>query len=750
MTDPQHRRKIAIIMFTDIVGYSALTQKNESLALELLEEHRQLLRPLFLQNDGREVETAGDSFFVEFVSALHATECAIKIQKVIFERNRLQPKERVIQIRIGLHLGDVVYMGKNVHGDGVNIGARIMPFARPGGICISEDIARQIQNKVDLPIVKLGMGELKNIQLPVKIYRVVMPWEKRHGFWEQIHFALKRKRIRYTLASTFSILILGMLFIWRQYHQVPEENKSIAVLPLKLIGDSREDEYLADGITQNMILHLSRTSHLLTISEISSFLYKNSELSDSTIASELGVRFLLKGNFRSTTTIVQLTLSIKDTKYNTDVWKNFFEFRRSEIFANEAQIASKIAQFFDLDYSNTKILTQTVSSQAYELYLKGLYQSRNIGKDANSLAIEYFSEALKVDSKFVDCIVALAHSQAFRYEQNWDTSEKLLIESESNCKHILEIEPENSNAIAILGFIELLKGNQLLAVDRFQEALEKDPSNGVALDNLAKLNLRVLNNPAKGVTLYKKLLEIRPTDWLLNMNLGIGYALLKNYPEAFNSFRKAISLNSREPDVWNNLGYAYEKIANYDSAVVCYSKVLDLDPTNQLAYESMTSLSLALRKFSTAESILIKGTTYLQGKYEMHYLLGIALSFDGKGIAAREKFQDGLALLDRKIKKNPKVGIMYAQKGLFLARLGRGPEAIQTAELAIKLDSMNSDIALNISRIYAILEKKGKMLEWFDKARSMSPEFDAAFIATAIDFEKYRKDPDLLLVARQE
>ncbi len=172
----QEQRKLAAIMFTDMVGYSAAAQKNEALALELLEEHRQLLRSLFPRFDGREIETAGDAFFVEFSSTLRATQCAIAIQKLLHDRNQATTLDKSIRLRIGLHVGDVVVRGSNVLGDGVNIAARIEPLAQPEGICVSEDVARQIQNKIDVRLHKLAKSELKNIQLPVEIYAIELPW----------------------------------------------------------------------------------------------------------------------------------------------------------------------------------------------------------------------------------------------------------------------------------------------------------------------------------------------------------------------------------------------------------------------------------------------------------------------------------------------------------------------------------------------------------------------------------------------
>lgn len=174
----QEHRKLAAIMFTDMVGYSSIAQQNESLALALLDEQRQLLRSLFPAFGGREIETAGDAFFVEFASALNAVECAVEIQKQLHARNETAPQERRIRLRIGLHVGDVVVRGSSVLGDGVNIAARLEPLAPPEGICLSEDVARQIRNKTTLPLRRLGKAELKNIQLPLEIFTVELPWSE--------------------------------------------------------------------------------------------------------------------------------------------------------------------------------------------------------------------------------------------------------------------------------------------------------------------------------------------------------------------------------------------------------------------------------------------------------------------------------------------------------------------------------------------------------------------------------------------
>ena len=172
-------RRLAAIMFTDMVSYSAAAGQNEALAMELLQEHRRLLRPEFARYNGQEIKTVGDAFLVEFVSAVQATECAVAIQRLLWERNAKAEANRRILLRIGLHLGDVIHEQNDVFGDGVNIAARIQPLAEPGGICLSEDVANQIRNKLDCPVVPLhDAPPLKNIERALQVFRVVLPWEE--------------------------------------------------------------------------------------------------------------------------------------------------------------------------------------------------------------------------------------------------------------------------------------------------------------------------------------------------------------------------------------------------------------------------------------------------------------------------------------------------------------------------------------------------------------------------------------------
>jgi class 3 adenylate cyclase/CheY-like chemotaxis protein len=213
------QRRLTAIMFTDMVGYSALTRKSEPLALELVEQHNVLLRQRFMEYGGREIKAMGDGFMVVFASALDAVRCAVVIQSAVHERNANVPPGQGFHVRIGVHVGDVVHRGDDVFGDGVNIASRIECLARPGGICVSEQVVNLIRHAIGRPLIKLGNAALKNIPTPVRVYYVGLPWEEHPvPLRDRLSFACFHKRRTLSFAdltnAAFVATVAGLV-IWQ-------------------------------------------------------------------------------------------------------------------------------------------------------------------------------------------------------------------------------------------------------------------------------------------------------------------------------------------------------------------------------------------------------------------------------------------------------------------------------------------------------------------------------------------------------
>ncbi len=228
-------RRLGAIMFTDLVGYSAISQRDESLALQLLEEHRTILRPIFPRYHGKEIKTMGDAFLVEFTNAMDATNCAVEIQKAVHARNDLHEGDRRIVIRIGIHLGDIIHSGNDVLGNAVNIASRVEPLAEPEGVCITQSVYDQVKNNVDFPIEELGPKMLKNVEGKLIIYQIVMPWSYRQSISRES----------------------------KSIEQRPLQR--IAVLPFVNMSPDPNDSYFADGMTEELIDKLAQSKSLKVI-----------------------------------------------------------------------------------------------------------------------------------------------------------------------------------------------------------------------------------------------------------------------------------------------------------------------------------------------------------------------------------------------------------------------------------------------------------------------------------------------------
>src|SRR6266404_4397699 len=443
MVTPTEERKLAAIMFTDMVGYSALAQRDDKVALELLEEHRRLLRELFPPFHGTEIKTIGDAFLVEFGSALEAAQCAIEIQRTLAKRNHDVTSDRRIELKIGIHIGDVVHRGGDVYGDGVNIASRIEQLAGAGGICVSMDVERQIRNALEARFEKFGSADLKNIKLQMDLFRIVLPWEK--GVKSPAKQTSKKSPILIPIAVVIIVIALlgGWLLIQRgkknqqsvtaQTASVAPVNapdqKSVAVLPFVNLSDDKGSEYFSDGVSEELLTVLQKIPGLHVAARTSAFSFKGKNATAQEIGQKLGVAHLVEGSVRKSGEAVRIAARLTRADTGEELWSENFTRNLKDVFAVQSELAETIvAQVRDRLPGGTagpadkeKIQAEvqaaekggTKSVEAHQHYLQGrFYRDRHSEKSAREALVAY-QHATELDPGFALAWAGLAQTHAW-------------------------------------------------------------------------------------------------------------------------------------------------------------------------------------------------------------------------------------------------------------------------------------------------------------------------------------------------
>jgi TolB-like protein/class 3 adenylate cyclase/tetratricopeptide (TPR) repeat protein len=390
MTEPNPKRRLAAIMATDVVGYSKLMQSDEAAALAALGTIREAIRSQIGHHCGRVANTAGDSVLAEFGSAAEAVSCATGLQDTLLKDGAV----RHLQVRIGIHLGDVVEKGGDLFGSAVNIAARLEGIAPPGGIVVSGAVRDSIAGKLAASFTDLGLKTLKNIQEPLRAYRL--------------------------LPATGSMSI-GLP---RAGEALPLPPKpSIAVLPFENLSGDREQEYFADGIVEEIITALSRFRGLFVIARTSSFAYKGRPIDVKQIGRELGVRYILEGSVRKAGSKVRITGQLIDTSTGAHLWADRFGGALEDIFDLQDQVTASVVGAITPKLEQAEIertrSKPTENLDAYDHYLRGLAGVHQWTKESTEDALSNFYRAIELDSNFAGAYGMAARTYALRKGGGW-------------------------------------------------------------------------------------------------------------------------------------------------------------------------------------------------------------------------------------------------------------------------------------------------------------------------------------------
>lgn len=551
----EEQRRVAAIMLTDIVGYTAMTQRNESLSLQLLQAHNELLRPSFSRHGGREIKTIGDAFLVEFESARDAYNCAIDVQQLLHNYDKNIPsKDMQILVRIGIHVGDVVHQENDVFGDAVNICSRIQPLAPPGGICVSEEVRDEILDASPFELRKLPTPELKNVMRRVEVYQVLLPWSSSSESAQP-----KSKKS----SSTASISI----------------KKRLAVLPLSSIGAEASDEYFADGVTEELITVLSNIKDLRVIARSSVIRYKGVH-DIAEIGKELNVGSIIDGSIRKSGNKVRISVHVSDVATKEQVWAKNYDYDMSDVFFVQTDIAKQVSKALKVKLRTAEKARierkETESVDAYTLYLNGRFLLHKRTKQAMLEAAKYFENAVQMDRNFARAYSGLADSYLLLGSYGYLQAKEAYTKAKDFVSKALDLDQKLEESHNSLGFLlEAYYYDFKGARSEFEHAIELNPSNSQAHHWYA-INLAISKDLKRAIEELEKAKSVDPLSPQIGGILGGFYTYVGRDEDALRCWEEVLRFNPDNVPVYLNRGVFYAKRSFKELALADMKKGLRL------------------------------------------------------------------------------------------------------------------------------------------------------------------------------
>ncbi len=602
-------------MFTDIVGYTAIMQNNESFAMQVLQRHNQMMRPVFLKHNGKEIKTIGDSFLVEFESALEAVLCAVDIQSLLHSYNKASGATWKFNIRIGIHLGDVIHRENDVFGDAVNIASRIRPLAEPGGICVSEQVYYQVRNKIPHELLKLEHADLKNVIYSLEVYKVSLAWKTR------------AEAVSQTPAIPFK--------------------KRLAVLPLSNMSPDPQDEYFADGMTEELITVLSNIKDLRVIARTSVMRYKGSNRSIAEIGKELNVGSILEGSIRKIGNRVRVNVQVVDAANEEHVWANIYDREIGDIFTVQSDIARQVSRSLKAKLhaiEKERIRKKpTESIDAYTLYLKGRFALHGRNKQAFEEAMHFFEAAISKDPGYARAYAGLADSLLIIGSYGYQDPKVAYPKARDHVSRALELDENLSEAHASLGLLlETYYYDFSAAKAEFEHAISLNPSYAQARHWYA-INLSIFDRVDEAIVELEKARDADPLSPQIGTVLGGLYLYRGRDEDALKTWENVLMSNPDNVPLYLNRGVYYAKMSRKEEALADIDKALGLSSGSAVVKCLLGYVYAALGQRDEALAILEEIRMSSQQEYVSPFHLSMVYAGLGdteKSIQAIEKAID--------------------------------------------------------------------------------------------------------------
>ncbi len=472
-------RRLVAILAADVVGYSRLMEADEVGTLGALKGHRdELINPRVADHHGSIVKLMGDGALVEFASVVDAVECALAIQRGMAERNAEITKERRIDLRIGVHLGDVIVESEDIYGDGVNVAARLEGLSEPGGICISQQAFDQIETKLDLRYEDLGDQRVKNIARPVHAYRIRPDsTQPRRAFFH---------KARRNLAAIAALLVLGLAAVmaWQFWSPEPASaTSSIAVLPFDNIGGEESTGLLADGITEDIITDLARFPEFEVVARHSTEVHKGKAVDVREVGRALNVRYVLEGSIQRQQGRVRIAAQLLDAASGNHLWSERWDRPAEDVFAVQTEIAELVAN--QLGGGTGLVLRaernlarrkRPENLTAYELYLLGGEKLEQLTPESIGESIRLLTRAVELDPGLARAWVELYHAHSLSRYFGIEDAETAMEAGMNAAKRAVALDPGDAEAHSVLGSALAERGESALAKASFDTSLRLAPN----------------------------------------------------------------------------------------------------------------------------------------------------------------------------------------------------------------------------------------------------------------------------------
>jgi TolB-like protein/class 3 adenylate cyclase/Tfp pilus assembly protein PilF len=522
-------RRLAAILAADVAGYSRLMGQDEEGTHERLKAHlRELVDPKIAQHRGRIVKNTGDGFLADFPSVVGAVRCAVEVQRGMSDREREVPDERRIGFRIGVNLGDVIVEQHDIFGDGVNVAARLEALAEPGGICVSRMVIDQIRDKLPYPFEDMGEQSVKNIARPVRAY------------------ALRAEAVADLPAPSLSS---GASVADR----IAVPRLSIVVLPFTNLSDDREQQYFADGITEDVTTDLSRISGMFVISRSTAFTYRNKSVGAKQIGRELGVNYVLEGTVQRSGGRVRVTAQLIDAETDAHLWAERFDRDLGDLFALQNDITSRIAVALNLEMILAEAGRTTEYPEALDYILRGrAVRTKPLSRNGYAEVISLFERALALDPWSVEAQSRLAAALVGRVlDQMTGTAAADIARAEGLVGQALATSPRSPLAHHAKGHVLRLQNRYEEAIPEYEIALAANRNWAGAYSHLGWCKF-LTGSIEELIPAQEQSIRLSPRDPTIRLwyfRTGLGHLLQSRLDEAILWLKRSRNANTAMPFV---------------------------------------------------------------------------------------------------------------------------------------------------------------------------------------------------------